>query len=68
MQRVGRSGPAQPRPAGAQQIVHRALGRHARVARGADAQMLFDRAPVGVGQLAVDKRRDERVERLTVMH
>src|SRR6476469_10716859 len=38
------------------------------MARRADAQVIFDGAAIDVGQRTVDKRRDERVERITVMH
>jgi hypothetical protein len=40
----------------------------ARVARRTFLQMIFDRAALGVGELTVDERRDQRIERLTVMH
>src|SRR5690349_19806040 len=36
--------------------------------RRTDAQVIFDGAAIGVGQRTVDERRDERVERITVMH
>jgi hypothetical protein len=48
--------------------VNRALGRDARVARRTGSQMIFHGAAIGVGELAVDERGDERIERLTVMH
>src|SRR3954462_12535768 len=38
------------------------------MARRADGQVIFHRAAINIGQRTVDKRRDERVERLTVMH
>src|SRR6476469_7746784 len=38
------------------------------MARRADAQVLFNGAAIAVGQRTVDERRDERVERITVMH
>jgi hypothetical protein len=68
MQRIGRLGFAEHRLARAHQIVNRALGRDARVARRTGSQMIFHGPPIGVGELAVDERGDERIERLTVMH
>jgi len=38
------------------------------VARGASAQVIVDSQAVGVGQLAVDEGRDERIEILTATH
>jgi hypothetical protein len=38
------------------------------MARGAHAQVIVNRLALGVGQLAVDERRDERIEVLAAMH
>ncbi len=47
------------------QLADSALGGHAGVARRADAQVVLDARALGRRQLAVDVRRDERVEFLT---
>jgi hypothetical protein len=48
--------------------VYRALGCHARVAWRAAAQVIVDGTSIGVGELAVDVGRDQRVERSAVKH
>src|SRR3954449_2496465 len=38
------------------------------MARRTLAEVIFHGAAIGVGQRTVDERRDERIERITVMH
>jgi hypothetical protein len=67
-QRARRGGGAQIGVARAKKIVHGLLGRDPRMARGANAQVIVNGPALGVGQLAVDERRDERIEILAAMH
>jgi hypothetical protein len=47
---------------------HGLFGGDARVARGADAQVLVHEAAIRVRQLAVDVRGDELIDVLTIGH
>ncbi|HMF92805.1 MAG TPA: hypothetical protein VKE96_00860 [Vicinamibacterales bacterium] len=62
VERVGRLDSAQRVAARAKQVVHGTFGADPRMARRADTQMIFHRVAIGSGQLAIDERRDERVE------
>jgi hypothetical protein len=54
--------------ADAQQAEHGPLGSDPRMARGADAQVIVNRAAIGVRQFAVDERSHEGVEISATMH
>jgi hypothetical protein len=55
-------------PARAERLAHGALGRDARVAWRAGGQVIVDAAAIRVGQLAVDVRGDERIDRAAIRH